>query len=258
MGITVGKALIPYYGIWIFAGVSVAFFFGWVQIKKFHADFDEFITLVGCVGIGAIIGAKLLYVFVSWNQIDFTRITDLHYLQMYMAGGFVFYGGLFGGIIGMWLCERIFHIDTLFYAGIAIPCIPIAHAFGRMGCNAVGCCYGIPYNGIGAIVYEHSAIAPNGISLFPVQKVEAIINIVIAVCLIAFVNRYEKSKKYSLLFYLISYAIARFFLEFFRYDNVERGGWKLLSTSQWCGVLIIAAIVCACILYRKNIIKKKE
>lgn len=257
MGIVVGKFLVPYYGIWILAGTLFALFLGWMQIKRFKAKFDDFITLAGCIGIGAIIGAKLLYIFVSWDQIDFAQITDFHYLQRFMAGGFVFYGGLFGGIIGMRICERIFHIDSFFYAGITIPCIPIAHAFGRMGCSAVGCCYGIPYNGIGAIVYEHSVIAPNGVSLFPVQKLEAAINIIIAVCLFILINRYEKGKKYSLLLYLISYAVVRFFLEYFRYDKVERGGWKLLSTSQWCSVLIITAIVFGCILYRKNMFKKK-
>ena len=38
------------------------------------------------------------------------------------------------------------------------------------------------------------------------------------------------------------YAMVRFVLEYFRYDDMERGGFGLFSTSQWISVAIAAVL----------------
>ena len=61
------------------------------------------------------------------------------------------------------------------------------------GCAAAGCCYGIPYDGIGAVVYTESLIAPEHVSLFPVQALEAVLNLMLAAALFLYV--YKKKGK---------------------------------------------------------------
>lgn len=243
MGFQIGSLLIPYYGLLISIGIAVAAFTGWIQIKLYKKNYDTFILLAATVGLGAIVGAKLLYLIVSWNQIDFSKITDLTYLSGIMSGGFVFYGGLIGGLLSLVVCKYCFKINVRDYVKIVIPCIPLAHGFGRLGCSAVGCCYGIPYEGFGHIVYENSPIAPNGTALFPVQFTEALINFIIALILLLYIDIHREKEKHSLSLYLLLYAPVRFVLELYRYDAAERGILGGLSTSQWISIAIVFCTV---------------
>ena len=53
------------------------------------------------------------------------------------------------------------------------------YAVGKIGCFFAGCCYGIEYNGFLNVTYNYSAIAPKGISLFPIQLLESIVFLII-------------------------------------------------------------------------------
>lgn len=245
-GFQIGPVMIPWYGFFIVLGIAAAMLLGYILVKRNGLDFDRFIQIACFVGLGAMVGAKILYLIVAWEQIDFSRITDPEYLNMLMGSGFVFYGGLIGGLIGLTLCGKILHIPVAEYARLTIPVIPVAHAFGRIGCAFVGCCYGVPYSGWGAVTYTDSLFAPNGISLFPVQAAEAVLELVIAAVLCAVIFRAGRSDKKprSIELYLVLYAVMRFGLEFFRYDDAERGILAGMSTSQWIslGVCVGAAV----------------
>lgn len=203
--------------------------------------FDNFILAAAFGGLGGMIGAKLLYLLVSWNKIDFSRLMELSYVSELMRGGFVFYGGLAGGVLGLMICKKLCGISVWKYAEIYIPCLPLVHAFGRMGCTLTGCCYGIPYDGIGAIVYHHSIIAPNNITLFPVQVVEAGADLLIVVILLVYIFKKRKSHQNSIILYCTLYAAVRFILEFLRYD-LDRGQFLWFSTSQWISLAVIGIV----------------
>jgi prolipoprotein diacylglyceryltransferase len=49
-------------------------------------------------------------------------------------GGMVFYGGLFGGIIGLRLYTRFLHKNNRLYQNAFAPAYALIHAFGRIGC----------------------------------------------------------------------------------------------------------------------------
>lgn len=243
MGFKFGSITIPYYGFFIVLGVTISAFVGWVQVKKYQKDYNDFIILASVVGLGAILGGKILYLIVSWEQIDFSQILDSKYLNSIMSGGFVYYGGLIGGLISLLLCKYILKIDIFSYISIAIPCIPLAHGFGRLGCSAVGCCYGVPYDGFYSIVYHESYFAPNNIALFPVQFTEAILNFLIAGFLLIYINTRKTIFRYGLCLYLLLYAPMRFVLELFRYDEKERGIYGYFSISQWVSIGIIVITI---------------
>lgn len=246
MGIYIGSVLIPYYGLSIVLGITVAALCGWFMMKKASLNYDDFIIVAGCVGLGALIGAKILWMLVAKDKIQWNRILEMEYLSTLMSGGFVFFGGIFGGFLGLYFAYKRFGIPAGRYASAGIPCIPIAHAFGRLGCSAVGCCYGIKYNGPGAIVYHYSRIAPNNVSLFPVQKVEAAAEFGIALCLMTFLSNCGQERREngsSVLLYLFVYSMLRFGLEYFRGDDLERGKLFGLFTSQWISVGIVMGIL---------------
>lgn len=242
LGVQFGSLTIPYYGLFIVVGVFAAGIAGYVQTRVYQLDFNDFASLAGATGLGAMVGAKFLYIAVSLPTIDYLRLLEREYLNSLLKGGFVFYGGLAGGFAGVILCGKLLKIDLLRYIQICIPVIPLAHAFGRIGCLLTGCCYGIPYEGPGAITYTESLIAPNQISLFPVQGIEATAELLLSIFLFVYISR-KKKDLLSVEIYLAGYAAIRFVLEFFRYDNAERGIFCGLSTSQWISIVLFAGVI---------------
>ena len=256
IGFQIGKILIPYYGSFIVLGIAVAAIVGTIFIKKYQKNIYDFIALAAITVLGGFLGAKLLYLIVSWKEIDFSRLTEPEYFDRLMQGGFVFYGGLIGGLICLFFVNKKMDIDVKEYIKICIPCVPIAHGFGRLGCNAVGCCYGKAYDGVGAIVYHDSMFAPNNISLFPVQLTEAVAELLLAGILCLYIAK-SKNPRYSLPIYLGIYSVIRFFLEYFRADE-NRGKTGIFYTSQWISLVIFAGVVLYCIQQVISTLKREK
>lgn len=241
IGFYIGNFFIAYYGAMIVLGLAAASLVGWLQVRRYGKNFDDFILIAAIGGLCGIIGAKLLYLIVSFDNIDWGRLTEPGYFSSLMMGGFVFYGGLIGGLIGLAICRKCLRIDVLSYLEIGIVCLPIVHGFGRIGCSLVGCCYGMPYDGPGSILYQASPFAPNLQPLFPVQLLEATLNFMIAAVLLLLQKKLTGTK--SLELYLILYGIMRFILELFRYDAAERGMLWGISTSQLISLLLILGTI---------------
>ncbi len=140
------------------------------------------------------------------------------------------------------ICKQICRIPVWKYMKIYIPCLPLAHAFWRIGCALTGCCYGIPYDGPGAVIYDHSIIAPDKVRLFPVQLTETVINLLITVVLLFYIFNRKGRTNHSIAIYCVLYGTARFILEFLRCD-LERGKFLWFSTSQWISLILIDTVI---------------
>ena len=228
--------VMPTYGLMIAMGVVFANLAGLFVLKYEHLDFNDFMVLEAYAMLGAYIGAKILYLAVTYRQIDWNRILDYKYLNNLMLGGFVFYGGMIGGFLFIHLGGRIHRIQTKEYIKDFIFLIPFIHCFGRIGCFMAGCCYGVPYHQIGAVVFPEGSYAPPGIELFPIQLVESGCLMMIAIFLLF--QRIVRRSDYTTEMYFLLYGIIRFILEYFRYDAV-RGRILFFSTSQWISVCMV-------------------
>lgn len=228
---------VAYYGLMMAAGILVNIPIAYIQIRQFRLSADDFIIICGFSGLSGIIGAKFLYLVVSFRQINFSELTELSYISSLMNGGFVFLGGIIGVLLAVVFCGKKLHISVQPYIQSCMGCLAIGHTFGRIGCFLVGCCYGVPYTGWFSVTYTDSPFAPCGIGLFPVQLVEAGIEFILGALLLAFS---KKLIRYSALFlYLTVYSLSRFFLEFLRYDEV-RGQVMCISTSQFLCIFLAA------------------
>lgn len=250
MGFSIGGLTIGYYGTMIAIGVCLSALLGLKLVSYFNMTRDDFILMIAYAMLGGIVGAKVLYLIINIDKINWSQIFDLAYLNGIMTGGFVFYGGVIGGLLMLLIPRYIHHIPVLEYAKVCIPCLPLAHAFGRVGCRLVGCCYGIPYDGVGAIVYHSSAFAPNNTPLFPVQLAEAIFELLLSILLLIVIIKSEKSW-IGIYMYMILYGFARFILEYFRYDEV-RGKFAGLYTSQWISIIMIVGGICIMIAEKRG------
>ncbi len=192
--------------------------------------------------VGTFIGAKLLFILTQLPQIiaDFAYLhTDTQaFLQKYLYSGFVFYGGLFGGLAGVYLYARHQRLSYDALLQLLLPTVPLIHSFGRMGCFCMGCCYGkAAQPATLGLVFHASQIAPNDIPLIPVQLYEAILVFILFIVLARMAKQGKKGKS-MLAVYLVAYGTIRFILEFLRGDTY-RGfiGW--LSISQLLSLLAI-------------------
>lgn len=248
--IKLGFITVPLYGLCIVAGLLCSGFAGYVLCKKSGRNFYDFLIVAVVAGALGFAGAKILFLLVQYSPKYFFKAL---YLALFkskesglLSGGFVFYGGLIGGIAGYFLGVKIAGCSRFEFLNILAVCIPLAHGFGRIGCFCAGCCYGIEYEGFGAVHYENPvSTAVPGTGYFPVQLLEGGLLFLIAFCCLVLFFYCEKKRINSggagqvtgLLTYLCLYSVERFVLEFFRGDAV-RGYFGIFSTSQWISVIM--------------------
>lgn len=96
--------------------------------------------------IGGLVGAKLYYAAV-------TQDTG----AIFSRAGFVFWGGLIGGIIVVLIVIRIKKLSVARIADVAGISIAAAYSVGRTGCWAVGDDYGRPWNSALAVRFPEGA-----------------------------------------------------------------------------------------------------
>lgn len=241
MGFILFGTFIPYYGFCILIGIVCAFILGHYLTRKSGYSTDDFLIVCSYMILFGLSGAKILYLVVSFKSIDFhlafSSFENFNYL---VSSGFVFYGGLIGGILGFVFIKKVHGIDSEKYARILTPCLALAHGFGRSGCSLAGCCYGKEWSGTFYFRYSESIIAKNGVKLFPVQGIEAGCLFILALVFSFVVICYPHKRVY--LGYALCYSCIRFFLEFFRGD-VERGFLVGLSTSQIISILLFFLVL---------------
>ncbi|RMF87923.1 MAG: prolipoprotein diacylglyceryl transferase [Nitrospirae bacterium] len=196
--------------------------------------------------VGAIVGARLLYVALDW------RYYLAHPLQIVAVwnGGLVFYGGVAGGLVAslLYLVPRRLPVWTC--ADLVAPALALGQGIGRWGCLAAGCCYGRPTHLPWAIRFHDPAgLAPKGVPLHPTQLYDSAAGFLLFGFLWAF-RRRKRFEGQVMLLYLMLYSVARSTVELFRGD-AERGlffGGRL-STSQLISAVVFAA---ALLLYLRR------
>jgi phosphatidylglycerol:prolipoprotein diacylglycerol transferase len=87
--------------------------------------------------IGAILGARSLYVVSYWQEFAGHSMVEIFKVW---HGGLVYYGGLIGATIGGVLYARLKKIPLWKLADVIAPSIALGYVFGRIGCLMNGCC----------------------------------------------------------------------------------------------------------------------
>lgn len=250
--ITVLGRIVPTYGLLAFIGIVVAICFGVFYFSRFYDIKKEdvfYASMFAMIGIG--IGAKLLYIITilpdliqNFNTLDWKTL-----IPRLLQGGFVFYGGLIGGVAGLYVYSKSFSISFKKLCMILIPVVPIFHAIGRTGCLLAGCCHGREYNGFGSITFYNTDLAPVGVPLFPIQIVESICNLIIFTIILLTYKKFKGTYK-TIALYAVFYSVVRFALEFYRGDAVR--GIIILSTSQWISIALFIVGILLFICDKKN------
>ena len=131
---------IPVYGLCWFIGIALAAVVAFI-LKPRSADYvkEDLVYCSVFAVVGGFVGSKLLFIVVSLRTI----IENALPLESIIKGGFVFYGGLLGGVAGVFIYVKMFKMKFLPFSDIIAAVLPLGHAVGRVGCYFGGCCYGM-------------------------------------------------------------------------------------------------------------------
>lgn len=236
------------YGLMIAIGIIVASVIFINKGKKKNYDEDSLLNIIICTVVFGMIGAKLLFIITEIKNI----IKDPSIL-LNIGNGFVVYGGIFGGILGIYIyCKRkswnMFEIIDM-----VVPALAIAQGFGRIGCFLAGCCYGkVTTSQFGVIFPQNSLAYPPGVPLIPTQLYSSAFDFILGLFLLYYCRK-KRNNGTAMSMYLILYSIGRFIIEIFRDD--PRGNIAFLSTSQFFAVITFIAGIVLLKLSINNIFK---
>ena len=228
--LTLGPLEIPTYGVIVAIGWLAGARWLVARRRELGLSEDEIWRIVYWIFGGAFVGGKIMYFLVTPGSWAFTFEA--------LRFGFVYYGGLVGGLAaGLWYARQQ-KLPCLKLADWFMTALALGHGIGRFGCLAAGCCYG-----------RHTDL-PWGVALagalsrHPTQVYEAVLNLALFAALVRFALPRAEDGRWRrgsvLAAYLISYSALRFAVEFLRDD--DRGAFIAgLSPSQWAALAAAAA-----------------
>lgn len=209
-----------------------AYFFSKSYLEKSRIELENFNSLFIGIFISAWIGAKLFFLWFSSGP----KIYQYLYANYFwLGGGFVFYGGLLFGLSFYLIWSVLLKKFEPSKGHYLLPGLIFGHAIGRVGCFLTGCCYGSVTNGFLGIKILNE-------NRYPVQLFEAIFLIGVGFLILKKIKS-NRSSFEIITFYLFSYSLGRFLLEFLRGDQVRGILFASLSSSQWISIVIICSIV---------------
>ncbi len=235
------------YDVMIFIGLIAALLVLYSYSKRLKIPYEVFrfyliLSLVSIgIGFACAFGFQQLYNYIEAVQTG----------EPYQVQGITFMGGLIGGAATFIIGARAFgnaDVKKHFFptVSIAMASVAVAHFFGRIGCTAAGCCYGVATDSWIGIQFVTTST-----KVIPTQTIEAFFLLILSVVLLVLLNKGKW--QYNLFIYGGSYAIFRFIIEFFRGD--ERGEFlPFFSPSQWqvLFMFIIVGVVFVLYLVKQN------
>lgn len=239
----IGSFTIHWYGVLLAAGMLLGL---WTASRRAMSDriapeeiFDAGVWLI----LGAIIGARALYVISYWDRLFKDPLyPNAPWTEIFMVqrGGLVFYGGLIGGVVGGLLFVWRNKLPLWKFADALAPSIALGYVPGRLGCFMNGCCFGRETNLPWAVHFpaDHET---HGLGVHPTQVYDSLLSLGLYFGL-AWLHRHRKFEGQVFAAYFLCYALTRSLVEAFRGDYPPQqylGGF--ITPAHLVSILIFAA-----------------
>ena len=219
-----------WYTLFFVLAILVGITYGLIFYKKLDTTRKELFYFAVFTAICGVLGSRL---FSFLFRID-EAFESIEQFKALLFSGFMYYGGLLGGIIGIYVYCKRFKLNTRKYFDFCAIILPFCHMLGRLGCFFVGCCYGLPVSSDCFLGFDFNK---DGNYYLATQLIEVVFNLILFIVLVL-VGFKTKSKSGIVSYiYIYSYAIYRFIIEYFRYD--DRGEIFGFSTAQFISLFLI-------------------
>ncbi|MGN0244142.1 MAG: prolipoprotein diacylglyceryl transferase [Lachnospiraceae bacterium] len=270
-GFTLFGLEIKYYGIFI----AIAFMLGLLvacrEAKRTGQNSDDYMDFLLWMIIPAILGARLYYVFFSF---DYYKEHPAEILAI-RNGGLAIYGGVIAAFIVLLIFSRKKHLSMRLMLDTIAMSLPLGQAIGRWGNftnrEAFGC-YTDSLFAMQIAVDEASYTTPelleklivvDGISYIQVHPTflyESLWNLAIVLIILL----YRKRKKFDgelFAIYVCGYGIGRTWIEGLRTDQLQIGNSGIAVSQVLSAVLALAAlgtVICKRVKRKKTNEEKTE
>lgn len=257
-GIHIGFLYIRFYGLLLMLGAFAAAVLARRMVRWMGRDPELVWDGLLWVLIFGIIGARLYHVLTPSQSLLERGIDTAYYLThpldilMIWQGGLGMPGAIAGGFLGLWIFARRAKAPFLILLDAASPGVALGQAIGRWGNFVNQELYGPPTDLPWAIPIRPENRLP-GYETFerfhPLFLYESLFNLANAAFLVWVWRRYGSRlhKGDLFLIYLITYPLARFFLEYLRLDYVPLFGINLNQ-----GLMLAVAIGSGAALYLRS------
>jgi phosphatidylglycerol:prolipoprotein diacylglycerol transferase len=222
-----GELAVPSFWVAAFSGFLVALLLLRSDVVRRGYDVDLAYDLTLYAYVGGWVGARLFLIPTGWQYFIENPVSFL-----LSSSGWVWYGGLIGGVFASWLLARRRQIAWLELADISAPALAMGLAIGRIGCQLSGDGdYGVPTSLPWGMSYP-DGVVPTTERVHPAPVYEMLA----CFAIFAYLWRYRlRNPGTGDLFgrYLVLSAIVRFLIEFVR----RNPDWLVgLTTAQWMSI----------------------
>lgn len=241
---SLGPISVRWYGIAYVLGFVCAALVIWRVGKRWNVriDVDSLLTVMLCVILGIIVGARLGYCLVYGDGYYLEHPLEI---LMTAQGGMSFHGGLFGALLAGIAAAKLTGIPYLTLADLGCIGAPLGLFFGRCANFVNGELWGAPTDLPWGVVFGGSA---GTIARHPSQLYEALLEGVVIFVVLFLLSRKRppRSRGTFLGLFLIMYGCFRFLVEFVRLPDVQigylYGDW--LTMGQVLSLPLIVAGIC--------------
>lgn len=245
---------IKWYGIIITIGLLLAVIYCFKRMKTFGIDDDRAIDVVMVGFVGAIVCARLYYVFLEWDSYknDLSKIFSVH------SGGLAIYGGLIGAVLFGAVMAKIRKVRLMPLLDLAGMGFLIGQGVGRWGNFFNHECFGsntsMPWGMTSPKIQAQikatadEIFASTGVAVDPSLPVHPCFLYESLWCLLGFLllHLYSKHRKFDgeiFFMYIGWYGLGRVFIEGLRTDSLMVGHIRISQlVAGVCVVISIAAI----------------
>jgi phosphatidylglycerol---prolipoprotein diacylglyceryl transferase len=216
--------------------------------RGYNSELGTAIVVWGA--IGGLAGARIYDVFDHWSAYMNHPVSIV-----FSGAGFVWYGGLIGGIVSTWLVASYHRVSFLTVADMCGAPLVLGMAFGRMGCQLSGDGdWGLPSKLPWAMAYPRAIVGwgPDtvlkldshgnlvsgffpGVRVHPTPLYEGVLYVAIF-CFLWSIRKKVTLEGELLYLYLILAGAARFMVEFVRINPRVVFG---LSEAQIISLLMV-------------------
>jgi phosphatidylglycerol:prolipoprotein diacylglycerol transferase len=236
------------YGLFYALGFLLALRLAMSYARREGLDPARIVDLGIVALLSGFVGAKLLLYLIDFR----TYLADPMAMLRNLRSAGVFYGGFGLACLAVYRYVRKHDLPLGKVADLAAPPLALGQAIGRIGCFMAGCCYGKTCDLPWAVTfsdpraYELTGVTL-GVPLHPTQLYHVMADLLILGITVWFMKRRRFAGQVFWI-YVLSYALLRFLVEFYRGDSV-RGLFfgASLSTSQL--IALPAALAAALVLY---------
>ena len=214
----------PYYGLSIVIAILIGLIYIYRNLRREKVDKKNILYLI-------LMMVPFIFTFGKIYTVA-THITEENNI---LTVGISSYGGLIGAILASIVFEYIVPSKWK-YLKYTILSLPLIYGLSKIACTIVGCCYGIPYNGLFRVNY----IDIHDEFVFPVQALEVLSNVLLFLIL----NRFKDNNNITYIT-MISAATLKFSTDFLRHDHVN----TMITSNQIFSIILVVITI---VIYIRN------